>query len=106
MIVIPLSELLCRCQSPKNEANGRRITEFGKSQLQEQLLCCTHTVRHGGFISQNPPEDKQASLHRCMSAKTVTTADTGSFPDNFLGSMEVAWLAMYFLFDPSNNKFV
>ena len=104
MIIIPLSELLCCCQSPKNEANGRRITDFGKSQLQQQLLCYTHTVKNGGFISQNTPEDKQASLHRCMCAKKVTRANTGSFPDNFLGSMKVAWLAMYLLFDPSNNK--
>ena len=78
MIIIPLSELLCHCQNPKNEANERHITDFGRSQLQEQLLCCTHTVKNGGFISQNTPEDKQASLHRCMFATKKQPGQTTS----------------------------
>jgi len=64
-MIISISKLLCAVRIPKmkqTEDASPTLNKFGRSQLQEPLLCCTHTVQNGCFIAQNTPEDKQASL--------------------------------------------
>ena len=69
--------MLCAVKTPKmkqTENASLSLNEFGRSQLQELLLCCTHTGTNGGFVAQNTPdsENKLASL-AAVQAHVCTT---------------------------------